>query len=681
VLGFICTLVFTTLLTYQGHLQILYYTFLTAALLCIAYAVYALRQKMFKELLMTAVLAIVAVGLGIASFSLNLLPTEEYAKESMRGGRSELTHTTNKKDQTKGGLDKDYAFIYSYGVSEPFAFVVPRIYGGSSPSVVNNQYVSEWGTDTKTAKVLAEKTGMSDDQANDIVKQFSSYWGTQASTAGPNYMGAVICFLFIIGLVFYRGWHLGWILAATILGIVLAWGKNWAGLNYFLFDHLPFYNKFRAPSMALVIPQLTFPLLACLGLDRILTLKQNNTLDWKKFRLSLFITGGLLVLLVGMYFSFDYKSDNDNGLRESLTSRMLQSAQGKEPTPEMQQQASEFGRSVVSALKEDRRSLFGGDLIRSIILIGLAAAIIVLYVRKKVPLPVIIAGLIALNLFDLIGIDVRYLTHSYYQEKDESTEFTPNRADLQIKQDTGYFRVFNEIGGNMLTDSRTSYFHNSVGGYHPARLGLYQDLVDSQLNKGNMAAFDMLNTKYFIIENPQDRQPVAEPNPGALGPCWLVKSIMYVNNANEEMKALDSLHPKDTVVIDKREQSKIPFTPQYDSAASIKLVKNLNDEITYQFSANSNQFAVFSEVYYPAGWKATIDGKEAPIVKVDYVLRGLAVPAGKHTIEFNFHPDSYYRGDTISFVIDILTTLIIIGGIAYGWRKYKKPSVASSSRA
>jgi hypothetical protein len=672
ILGFISTLVFTMLLTWQGHLQILYYTFLTAALLCIAYAINAIRQGKIKDLVITGALAVVSVGMGIGSFALNLLPTQEYAKESMRGGRSELTHPNEKKNVTKGGLDKDYAFTYSYGVPEGFAFVVPRIYGGSTPSVVNNQYVNEWGNDTKTAKVLAEKTGMGEDQASEIVKQFPAYWGTQASTAGPNYLGAVTCFLFILGLVFYRGWHLGWIIAASILGLVLAWGKNLPGINYFLFDHLPFYSKFRAPSMALVIPQLTFPLLAVLGLDRLLTANQNSALQWKKLKLALYITGGLVVLLVGMYFSFEYKGENDQAIRENLASRSLQQLSGgKQPTAEMEQQANEFGRSVANALKDDRRSLYGGDLLRSIILIALAASILVLYVRKKAPLQVVVVGLIALTLFDLIGIDLRYLTHSYYQEKDESTEFTPDRADMAIKADTGYFRVLNEIGGNLKTDSRTSYFHNSVGGYHPARLGLYEDLLDSQINKGNMNVLNMLNTKYFIIENPQDRQPMAQPNPGAFGPAWLVKAIKYVNNSNEEMKALDSLNTKDTVVIDKRERSKVPFTPQYDSTASIKLIKNLNDNISYQFSANSNQFVVFSEVYYPHGWKATIDGKESPIVKVDYALRGLAVPAGKHTIEFEFRPDSYFRGNMITFIIDIITTLVILGGLFYGWRKYK----------
>lgn len=676
VLGFICTLVFTFLLTWQGHLQILYYTFLTAALLCLAYAINAIRQGKIKDLVITGALAAVAVGMGIASYSINLLPTQEYAKESMRGGRSELTHPGLKKNETKGGLDKDYAFTYSYGVSEPFAFVVPRIYGGSTPSVVNNQYVNEWGSDTKTAKVFAEKTGMGDDQANDIVKQFPAYWGTQASTAGPNYLGAVICFLFIIGLVFYRGWHLGWIIAASLLGIVLAYGKNLPGINYFLFDHLPFYSKFRAPSMALVIPQLTFPLLAVLGLDRLLSASQNSAQQWKKLKLALYITGGLIVLLVGMYFSFEYKGENDQAIRENLSSRSLQQLSGgKQPTAEMEQQANEFGRSVVNALKDDRRSLYGGDLLRSIILIALAAGIIVLYVRKKAPLQVVMVGLIALTLFDLLGVDLRYLKPSYYQEKDESTEFTPDRADLAIKQDTGYYRVLSEIGGNLKTDSRTSYFHNSVSGYHPARLALYEDLLDSEVNKGNMNVINMLNVKYFIAENPQDRQPMAQPNPGAFGPAWLVKSIKYVNNANEEMKALDSTNLRDTVVIDKREQSKIPFTPQYDSTASIKLIKNLNDNITYQFSANSNQFVVFSEVYYPGGWKATIDGKETPIVKVDYVLRGLAVPAGKHNIEFEFRPESYFKGNTITFIIDLITTLVILGGIFYGGRKYKTSSV------
>jgi Bacterial membrane protein YfhO len=250
--------------------------------------------------------------------------------------------------------------------------------------------------------------------------------------------------------------------------------------------------------------------------------------------------------------------------------------------------------------------------------------------------------------------------------------FTPTAADMQIQNDTAYFRVFNTQGDPFQSSeatSRTSYLHNSVGGYHPAKLALYNDLIDQQLRKGNMSVFNMLNTKYFIVSNPENQQAVAQLNSEALGPAWLIKTIKYVNNADEEMKALDQFNPRDTAIIDKREQSKIPFTPQFDSLASIRLVQNSNDKLTYEFNGGSNQFAVFSEVYYPRGWKAFIDGKEAPIARVNYVLRGLAIPAGKHAIELRFEPRSYYTGDTISTIVGIISILILLAGSWWLWRQ------------
>lgn len=670
--GFIVLLISTTCMFYQNHIQVMYYTFLIAGFLGIAYLVQTIRQKSYKPLGVTAVLAIVAVALSAASYAVMLMPTRDYVKETMRGGRSELT-SEDKSNKSQGGLDKDYAFNWSYGKMETYTFLLPRFYGGSSPSVLNNQYVNEIGDHSKTAEVLAEKTGMPEEQASEFAKQFSSYWGEQPGTSGTVYLGAIICFLFIVGLVFYRQWHLAWIIAATLLGILLAWGSNFKAFNYWLFDHLPYYNKFRAPSMALIIPQLTVPLLAVLGLNELLSGRYETAVLWKKFKYALIITGVLLVHLTILYFSLDFKGNNDNAIAQNLTGGMLQQmAQGGQPTPEMQQQAESFGRSVVNALKDDRRSLYGGDLVRSVILIVLASGLLAGFIRKKLSAQIVTFSLVALAAFDLLGVDLRYLTHEHFHPADEATELTANRADLQIKQDTSYFRVLDQSVGNPFLDSRASYFHNSVGGQHPARLALYDDLIQRQLLKGNMQVYNMLNTKYFIVNNPQDRQPIAQMNPEALGPAWLVKSIKYVNSADEEMKALDDFDPQDTVIIDKRESTKVPFSPQFDSAASIRLVQNLNDAISYTFNASTNQFAVFSEIYYPAGWKAFIDGKEAPIAKVNYVLRGLAIPAGQHAIEFRFEPAAYILGDRISLVAGIISILLLLAGSWYLWKEYKQ---------
>ncbi|MBL7734775.1 MAG: YfhO family protein [Chitinophagaceae bacterium] len=667
-LGFITTLVFSTQLFYQNHVQIVYYTLLMALCLVVAYAIRAIREKAFAHLAKTAGLALIAGVMGMLSYAVILFPTYDYTKETMRGGRSELTSPQHASNKSKGGLDKDYAFGYSYGITEVLTMIVPRMYGGSSGELPEN---------AKTAEVFAAHTGMSEDQANDYVKQFPAYWGPQGGTSGAVYFGAIICALFIFGIVFYTGWHKQWILAATILGILLAWGKHFPSFNYFLFDYLPFYNKFRAPSMAMVIPQLGFPLLAALGLNQFLEQPLEKHVLWKKFKLALTITGAVAALLVALYFTLDYKSDMDSAIRENLTNGMLQqlSKQG-EPTPQMQQQATEFGRSVVNALKQDRRSLYGSDLFRSLLFIVLGIGLLFLYVKNQVKKPVVVFGLMALTLIDLLGVDLRYLSSRNYVDKEGFEEaFVPTAADLQILKDTSYYRVFNHSDGDPFQLSgatpRTSYFHNSVGGYHPAKLALYNDLIARQLTKGNIAVFNMLNTKYFIISNPSNNQPMVEQNPDALGAAWFVAGIKYVNNADEEMNALDDLNPRDTAVAEKKEQSKIPFLPQRDSTASIKLIQNENDLISYKSISSSDQFAVFSEIYYPNGWKAFIDGKETPIVKVNYLLRGLPVTKGEHTIEFRFEPESYILGNRISFAIGLLSILILAYGLFALWKNYR----------
>jgi len=680
VAGFLSTLVFGTVLTFQGHFQILYYTLLIGLLMGIAYTIVAIRQKSVKHLLISASLAGVALVMGILSYAVVLLPTQDYGKETQRGGRSELTLGKSKEDFGKksDGLDRDYAFIYSFGVTETFSLVAPRIFGGSDPEAINGQYRSELGDHSRTAAVLAEQTGMQEDQANQIAQspQFSPYWGPQSGTSGAFYAGAIIIFLFILGLVVYRGWHLGWLIAATVLGMVLAWGKNFPAVNNFLFDHLWGYNKLRAPSMAMVIPQLTIPVIAVLGLEEMLAKGADRQWAWKKFKLAAIITAALFVILGYMYFSFEYTGTRTN-MKKDLAEGMLQQlSQGQKPTPEMEQRANEFGRSVSKALQDDRKALFGGDLLRSLLFIALGVGVVALFLLQKIKAQVAVIALTALSFIDLIGVDLRYLNNDNYLPKEEILEFVMTDADRQIKQDTGYYRVANVASGNLLTDSRTSYYHNNVGGYSAARLGLYEDLLNYQLSRNNLAVFNMLNTKYFIVTNPATQQPAVQRNPDALGAAWLVKAIKYVNNADEEMTALNSFHPADTVIIDKREQPKVTVTLQPDSTASISLVQNLNDVITYRFKASSNQFAVFSEVYYPRGWKAFIDDKEAPIVKVNYALRGLAVPAGQHTIVFKFEPRSFALGDLISLIVGILSILALLGGSWYLWKTWKKEQQA-----
>jgi hypothetical protein len=661
--GFAVTSLFAALLIGQNHLQMVYYTLLIAAIITIAYFIKSYRENQLISAAKGAGLALVAGILGLACSAVTMMPTYEYAKESMRGGRSELTMPGENENKTQGGLDKDYAFNYSLGIAETLTFIVPGLYGGSNGG-------SEYSSSSRFVETFSE-LGVPEENALQYANSYS-YWGEQPITSGPIYLGATICLLFIFGIVYLKSWHKWWLIAASLLGIILAWGANLKGFNYLLFDYLPFYNKFRAPTMGLVIPQLCFPLMAVFALDQLQTSVADGREAWKKLKLTGIIAGVILVLLAGFYFSASFSSKNDTKLRDNFKQSLLQQVPpGQPPSPQVNQQAEDLSRSLIKALQSDRKDLMGGDLLRSVILMGLVFLILWLYIKKKISPTLLIVSLIFLTGFDLLGVATRYLnSNNFVEDTDFEAAFTPTDADLQIMQDPDHanFRVFNS-SLDAFNDASTSYHHNSVGGYHPAKLGLYNDLITYQLAKGNMEVFNMLNTKYFIVQNPQTGKPVAQLNPGAFGNAWLVKGIKYVNDANEEMQALDNTNLRDTAIIEKKYQSQINQMPGSDSSASIKLTQNLNDKITYTFHSSTPQFAVLSEVYYPLGWNAFIDGQKADYVKANYVLRGMYLPAGDHEIEFRFEPKSYTTGRTITIIANILVFISIFVAIFMYVRK------------
>lgn len=661
--GFALTALFASLLIGQNHLQMVYYTLMIASIITIAFLIKSYKEKQIGVAVKGAILGLIAGILGLACSAVTMLPTYEYAKESMRGGRSELSIPGQTENKTKGGLDKDYAFNYSLGLPETFTFIVPGLYGGSNGG-------NEYTTSSKFVEKFSTM-GVPEDNALQYADGYS-YWGDQPTTSGPVYLGAIVCLLFIFGCVYIQSWHKWWIIAASAVGILLAWGSNFQAFNYFLFDHLPFYNKFRAPTMGLVVPQLCFPLLGVLAVSKLAFNEADFSETWKKLKLTGIISGIILLLMAAFYFSASFTGKNDKSIKETFAQSMLrQVPPGQQPSPEMQQQAEETSRSLMSSLEDDRKALMGGDLLRSFILIALAFFMMTLFIRKKISPVILIASLIILSGYDLLGIDSRYLnSNNFVDDTDFESAFTPTDADLQIMKDPDHanFRVFNTTV-DAFNDASTSFHHNSVGGYHPAKLGLYNDIITRQLAKGNMQVFDMLNTKYFIVQNPQTGKPVAQLNKNAFGNAWLVKSIQYVDNANEEMQALDSTNLRDTAIVDKKYQSMIQQLPGADSSASIQLKQNLNDKIDYTFESKSPQFAVLSEVYYPLGWDAYIDGKKADYVKTDYVLRGMYVPAGNHEIEFRFEPKSYSTGRTITIIANLLVFLALIFSIGMAIRK------------
>jgi Bacterial membrane protein YfhO len=664
---------FFTLEVSIQHLQIVYYTGLIIGIIALVYLITNWKEKKLRHFLISYFLIGISLVIGLLNYAFTLLPTKELVTETMRGGKSQLS-TANIQNKTKGGLNKDYAFQWSYGISETLTLFVPGMQGGGSAG-------KEITGDSKFVDKLTE-VGWPEENALEMASS-KAYWGDQPYTGGPVYLGAVICFLFIMGMVYVKSWHKWWILSICLVGIVMAWGRHFAVVNYFLFDYLPLYSKFRAPSMALVMPQLGFALLAVLGLQQFIDSTEKKENQLKKFKEVLYISGGLVFLSILIYMMSDFKSDNDNRMKDSFVSNIIQQqSQGKQPSPEMQQQANQMVSSWISALHEDRKGIFQADLIRSTVLILLAAGLCWFYFKGKIKSTILLSGLLVLSSFDLMAEGRKYLSEDSYTEPENiDASFALTDADNQINADPEKnFRVLDIASGDPFQDSRASYFHNSVGGYHPAKLALYNDLIERQLVKGNQMVYNMLNTKYVIRKGPGGKVE-AIVNNGAFGSCWLVSDIHFVDNADQEMAALDSINVRDTAIVENNFRNKIPFMPVKDSTASVQLIENLNDKISYKFKSKTNQFVVFSEVYYDKGWNAFIDGNPAPYCKVDYVLRGMSVPAGDHTIEFRFEPNSYILGNRITGWAAILTFLLLITAIAKWVSEIIKENKAQSLKA
>ncbi|MFT3980325.1 MAG: YfhO family protein [Ferruginibacter sp.] len=656
-------ILFSVVFIAQNHLQIVYYTLLIALAIAVAYTIRAFKEKDILHVAKSGALALFAGLIGLASSSVSLLPTYEFSKDTMRGGRSELTDTTaNTANKTKGGLDKDYAFNWSYGVDETLTLAVPGIFGGSSGGELTEK--------SKTAQALSEQ-GLPEETAIQIARSLPSYWGPQPSTSGPVYVGALICFLAIFGMFYLDGKHKWWIFAVTVFAIMLSWGGNFKAFNYFIFDFMPGYKKFRAPTMSLVIPQMTLPLLAALALNKLLFGADSKEIILKKLKQASIATAILAGLLIMLYFSFGYSGKNDSMLKENYSQNMLMSlSRGQQPTPQMQAQANEFGQTIVRSLAEDRKAMYGGDLLRSLLFIAAGMALVWLFAKGRVSALIVAIAMLVLVAFDLLPVGKRYLSADNFVEKTNiEDEFTASNADKMIMQDPGYktSRVFNT--DDPFNNAKPSYHFNSVGGYNPAKLAIYQDLIEHQLAKGNMAVFNMLNTKYFVVQDPQSGQQVAQLNNGALGNVWFVKNVQFVANADAEMKALDQFNPKDTAFVDKRYEAKVKGQPGLDSTASIRMLENINDTIRYEYKSATPQFAVFSEVYYDKGWNAYLDGNKTDYVRTDYVLRGMSLPAGNHKIEFRFEPQSYKTGNTIVFWATIVGLLFVIAAVYLGIKK------------
>ncbi len=615
-----------------NHMQITYYLMLISGILVITEFVGSIREKKLPGFAKATGILLIGAIFAVATNITNLWATYEYGKETIRG-KTELT--TEKSNRTSG-LDKDYATGWSYGVMETFTVLIPNFNGGSSQGAL---------TESSNVYKALKENNIDNNQAQNVIRALPLYWGTQPGVAGPVYAGAIIIFLFIFALFIVDNKYKWWLLSATILSVLLAWGKNFMPFTDFFLNYVPGYNKFRAVSMTLVMAELCIPLLAILGLQKAFSGETDKKKLIKYLYYSIGITGGIsLFFAIAGSSLFNFVSPAD------------------------EQYKSYFPDWLISALRLDRAALLSSDSFRSLAFILLAGTAVWAMINQKIKKPVFYSALILLILVDMWTVNRRYLnSESFVRKSIDAVPFQPTAADQIIMKDNDPdFRVFNQAVGNPFADASTSYFHKSLGGYHGAKLRRYQELIDHHLSKGNMSVFNMLNTKYFIAPDEKSGQPQVQINMQALGNAWFVNNAHMVNNADEEINALTDFVPTETAVYDKRFEEQVKgHIISKDSLATITLTEYKPNHLTYTYETGKEQLAVFSEIYYAKGWNAYIDGKVSPYFRANYVLRAMIVPAGKHTIEFRFEPKVYFTGEKIAFASSMLLVLLAIGSVGF----------------
>ena len=665
--GGILTALFVALQITSNHVQMSYYFFFVILFFVGAYFEKAWRTKTLPQFFKASAVLIVAALVGIAANVSNLYHTYAYSKETMRG-KSELVQTGDAAKQTSSGLDRDYITQWSYGIDETLTLLVPNFKGGASAAL----------SQSETAMSKANPMYSS------LYGSLTQYFGTQPMTSGPVYVGAFVLFLFVLGCFIVKG-PLKWaLIGATFFSIVLSWGKNFMPLTDFFIDYVPLYNKFRAVSSILVIAEFTIPLLAIFALKRLLEEPEILKQEKKPLGISLLLTAGVALLLAVAPGSIG------SGYVPAQEAQMLQNAVNQQMIP-----ANELS-GILANLGEMRAELVSSDALRSFIIIGIGCSLLWLYASGKLRSSLTIAGITILCLADMWGVNKRYLNDAQFVPHSIRTEtFTKTNTDELILQDTSLdYRVLN-FATSTFDDNNTSYWHKSVGGYHPAKLRRYQEMIEHHISPEMQAAYkaiataggemdsvdankfrilNMLNTKYFIFPAGQQRQTVPILNPHAYGNAWFVNKVQYVNNANEEIDALDSIIPTETAVVDARFKDVLKGTTESykDSLSSIRLTSYTPNRLTYETNNAQDAIAVFSEIYYPDGWHVTIDGQPAELARADYILRTMYVPAGQHTIEMRFDPTSLHVTEGIAYGALALLVIGIIVAVLIAKRKYVK---------
>ena len=628
-LGVVLTMLCTAV-GYGVHPQMSYYLFMMIGLLYLAELYIHIKEKRYKDFAVATLLFFGSMLIGLGTGTANTFVNMEYAEQTMRGGHSDLVKTSDAENKTKG-LDLDYATQWSYGIDESLSFLIPGIKGGASTYDV--------GTDSELYKTLV-RNGVPRNSAAQFCANVPLYWGDQPFTAGNVYMGAIVCFLFVLGLILVKGPHKWAILAATLFSIFLAWGHNFMALTELFFKYFPMYSKFRAVSSILIVAEVAMPLLGFLAIKQLMDGSVAREKSLKAIYIAAGVTAGicLFVALFGGAVS-NFSAPGDAGF------------------------ASQLPGFAYEGILAEREALMKSDAWRSFLFIALAAATLWAFVKGWLKWGYMVAILGVLVVADLWPVNKRYFNDdAFVTKKNNNAAFQMQPYEKQILQDKDpHFRVFN-LAANTFNDARTSYYLKSIGGYHAAKLRRYQDLIDQHLSKMNMNVISMLNAKYFIVPDKKSGQPQVQRNPYAMGNAWFVDTLQVVNTANEESDALNYIDLHTTAVLDKEFANYVEdFTPEHDPTATVRLTKYTPRYIDYEYATSKPGTIVFSEIYYPYGWKATVDGKPVDIFRVNYMLRAINVPAGTHSIHMEFDPDSVKKGDTIAMAcITIMYSIILL---------------------
>ena len=629
-LGFIVTSIATALEIKANHPQMTYYLLFAILILGIVELIEAIQKNKIKQFITQSSIIIVAMLLAVGVNSSRLLATKEYADVSTRGKTALTINPDGTKKEVTTGLSKEYITQFSYGKAETFNLFVPRYMGGGT--------VESLDRNSNTYQYVSSIAGSK--QADGFTKQVYTYWGDQLIVEAPAYIGAVMLFLFFLGVFILKGKYKYWLVASSVFAILMSWGKNFQFLTDFFIDYIPLYNKFRAVSSFQVIAELCIPLLGFLAIREFFFSKTDKEQKQIALKKALYSSAGLIV--IGLLYALS--SSTFDGIRDATYSEY---------------------EGLLDAVKADRLSMLYSDSFRSIVLIGVGFVVLWLFLKQQLKYTTSIIAFAVLILFDLVQVNLRYVNADDFKEaRAIDKPFKASTADLQILKDKSHYRVAN-FSTDPFQDGRTSYFHKSIGGYHAAKVGRYQDLIEFQLSKQNMQVYNMLNVKYFILPG-DDGEEVAQQNPDANGNVWFVKNIKYVKTADQEIRALDSTLTKSTVVVNENNiRKKINFSPELDSLAYIKLTEYSLNSLTYDTSSNKDEFAVFSEIYYKHGWNAYLDGVKQPHTNVNYILRGMEIPKGEHIIKFKFEPSVIKSGSIISLISYALMLLIPLSCFFY----------------